>query len=295
MRANFIILFLVFFSILIIIFFRIKFELNHYKLKKIIIKTDKKKYFNFIYLSDLHEKNYNDKNKKLIDDIKNKNIETLIIGGDLITCSKNNSSLNCPSYNNSIKFLEDIKKNTNIKNIYYGLGNHELNFKNKHNELFNEYKSNLQKLGIIFIDNKLNIDNNITLYSIDIDTDLYKFCFTLNQKKFMLDNVKIKNLIGNIDKNKFNIVLCHNPDFSENLIDYGFDLVLSAHTHGGLIRLPIIGAIFSPELLFLPKYSKGLYNYKNKNIFVSSGLGEHSIKIRINNFPEIYDIEIGDL
>ena len=292
--VNFIILFLVFFSINLIILFRIKYEINNYKFKSVNIKINKKIFFRFIYLSDLHEKIYRDDNKKLIDEIKNKNADVLIIGGDLIICSKNNKSLNYPLYKNAINFLTDIKNNTNIKYIYYGLGNHELNFRHRHNDLFKKFKTDLEKLGVMFIDKKINIKNNINVYSIDIDSKLYKFCFTLNQKKSMLDFKKINTLLGDIDKNKFNVVLCHNPDFSENLIDYGFDLVLSAHTHGGLIRLPFFGAIFSPELLFLPKYSKGLYRYKDKSIFVSSGLGEHSIKIRLNNFPEIYDIKIGD-
>ena len=78
----------------------------------------------------------------------------------------------------------------------------------------------------------------------------------------------------------------------KKVIDYGFDLVLSGHNHGGLIKFPIIGSILSPDLVLFPKYNVGIYEYKNKHVIVSAGIGEHFIKIRVNNRPEICVINI---
>ena len=294
MTTKFIIELLVLFSILIIIFLRIKYELIHYKI--INITCIDKINFKFLYISDLHEKIYKNNNQYLIDDLNKQNIDTLIIGGDLIICSKNNKSINKPLFNNTIDFLYKIKNLTNIKNIYYGLGNHELNFYNNNKLLFNNFKTKLEKINIKLLYNeKINIKNDICLYSINLDNNYYKKCLNFNKKKSILTNENIERFIGKINKNKYNIILCHNPDFSENLIEYGFDFVLSAHTHGGLFQLPIIGAVFSPEFMIFPKYSKGLYKYKNKYIFVSSGLGEHTMHIRLNNLPAVYNINIGDI
>ena len=84
----------------------------------------------------------------------------------------------------------------------------------------------------------------------------------------------------------------HKPDYAEDLIDYGYDLVLSGHYHGGLINIPFIGAVISPDFKLFPKYSIGNYKYKDSNVIVSAGLGEHFLKIRVNNTPEIVVINI---
>ncbi len=62
-----------------------------------------------------------------------------------------------------------------------------------------------------------------------------------------------------IDEKNFTLMLSHSPNrpivYSTGLED----LILSGHTHGGQVRLPIIGAIVVPGQGFFPKYHKGLY------------------------------------
>ena len=58
-----------------------------------------------------------------------------------------------------------------------------------------------------------------------------------------------------VDTEKYNILLTHNPNFIDAYTKWGADLTLSGHIHGGMIRLPIIGGIFSPGVTFFPKYS----------------------------------------
>ena len=76
-------------------------------------------------------------------------------------------------------------------------------------------------------------------------------------------------------------------------IEYGSNLVLSGHVHGGLIRLPLIGALLSPDYTFFPRYSEGLYEKNNTKMIVSRGLGySRRLKIRINNNFEIVVINL---
>lgn len=76
----------------------------------------------------------------------------------------------------------------------------------------------------------------------------------------------------------FSLLLAHRPEDVEWYSRYGFDLVLSGHTHGGQIRLPLLGAVFAPSQGFFPKYSAGEYQVGDTTLYVSRGLGgEHRL------------------
>ncbi|MCR5374499.1 MAG: hypothetical protein K6E39_03890, partial [Lachnospiraceae bacterium] len=74
------------------------------------------------------------------------------------------------------------------------------------------------------------------------------------------------------------------------------DLILCGHTHGGLVRIPFIGAIISPELELFPKYSGGMYDIVNEGrstkLIVSKGLGTHGFHIRVHDMAEIVEIRL---
>ena len=81
-------------------------------------------------------------------------------------------------------------------------------------------------------------------------------------------------ILNNVDDTKFNILLSHNPTGAQILQDKNFDLVLSGHVHGGIIRLFNKGLLDPARKLF-PKYDKGLYQIGNTKF------------MRINNTPEL--------
>jgi len=73
------------------------------------------------------------------------------------------------------------------------------------------------------------------------------------------------------------------PVYSE----YGFDLVLSGHAHGGQIRLPFVGGLIAPNQGFFPEYTSGEYKRGNCIMIVNRGLGNSIIPQRLFNQPEI--------
>ena len=84
------------------------------------------------------------------------------------------------------------------------------------------------------------------------------------------------------------IVLCHRNDQLERFARLGADLVLSGHAHGGVVRLPFLGAVFGTHCEFFPDYTAGLYTMGKTTLAVSRGLGgSRRIPIRIANQPEI--------
>jgi predicted MPP superfamily phosphohydrolase len=82
------------------------------------------------------------------------------------------------------------------------------------------------------------------------------------------------------------LLLVHNPDFTEMLPDARIDLALSGHTHGGQVRLPLVGALVVPSC-FGQKYSGGLAQAPNTPVYVSRGIGLIAPPLRFNCRPEI--------
>lgn len=89
----------------------------------------------------------------------------------------------------------------------------------------------------------------------------------------------------------YQILLSHEPDLIDTLDISNIDLVLSGHTHGGQIFLPLLSRRFLPT--GGKQYRKGLYKIKNTMLSVSSGIGCTWLPLRFRNIPEIivYDIE----
>ena len=86
-------------------------------------------------------------------------------------------------------------------------------------------------------------------------------------------------------------MLAHHPAYFDAYASWGADLTLSGHLHGGMIRLPFVGGLVSPQMRLFPKYDKGLYTKKGKKLIVSAGLANHTVNIRINNPPELVVID----
>ena len=82
------------------------------------------------------------------------------------------------------------------------------------------------------------------------------------------------------------ILLSHNPDFVEGITDTRVGLVVSGHTHGGQIVLPIVGAPRVPSQ-FGQKYLHGLVKTKFTQVFVSRGVGTVTPPLRFCCRPEI--------
>lgn len=98
---------------------------------------------------------------------------------------------------------------------------------------------------------------------------------------------ELTKLLGEPDRSECNFLLSHTPLAFRAYADWGADVTFSGHCHGGVIRLPFIGGILSPERKFFPRYTKGIYELDAEQglakLAVTAGLG----KFRLNNPSEI--------
>lgn len=98
-----------------------------------------------------------------------------------------------------------------------------------------------------------------------------------------------------IDPDAYCIVMTHIPIlFETQLSAYKFDLGLAGHVHGGIVRLPFIGGLYSQEEGFFPKLCDGKHTLNNgQSLIISAGLGDSKpFPPRINNPPELVVIDI---
>ena len=90
-----------------------------------------------------------------------------------------------------------------------------------------------------------------------------------------------------LDFDGYSILLSHKPEDFDDYVAAGYDLVLSGHAHGGQIRLPLIGGLYTPGQGLFPKYDAGMYSQGKTDMYVSCGIGNSSFPIRFNNQPEV--------
>ena len=303
-----IIFILMFFTLYIIIYIISKIECKLCKISTFNVKNTKNQdKLKLIFISDFHNKKFKNDNNDIINRIIDLNPDYILLGGDFVDFSTFQSKIDNVKYKNTFTFLNKLaekyneikeSKNYNLKGIFFGFGNHELRLKTRtdNNNLIRIYDELIDTLNTndikILDNNTCELSNGITISGLSLFEGYYNSFF---EKKNMLEHIDdciLKNAFCKFNDLNFNIILFHKPDYCEDLIDFGFDLVLSGHNHGGLINFPFIGPLFSPDLKLFPKYNYGQYNYKNKTVIVSSGIGEHFIKIRVNNIPEICVINI---
>jgi predicted MPP superfamily phosphohydrolase len=152
-----------------------------------------------------------------------------------------------------------------------------------------------------------NIDASIIKIAIKGEKDEGTFEGVMNNSGFevleenKLEKIYIKGSYINIinyeknieEKNTYddevlNIVLTHNPDNIDKILNnYNPDLIFAGHTLNGQVRLPLIGGLFRNS-----KYMDPYYEINNTKIFISGGIGNKTLNIRLFNNPSINFIRL---
>ena len=256
-----------------------RFVVRHYELESDKICKDMR----FVLISDLHNKDYGSDNASLLSAIDNESPDAVLIAGDLINGSAGSDRLAATGF-----AIELAKRYP----VYYGMGNHETKIK-QYPERFDEkweiYESALTEKGIHLLDNERIVveEAGVDIAALSLDRTYYK--------KFIrkeLDSGDISPLIGDASSDKMQILIAHNPDYFEAYADWGADLTVSGHLHGGIMRLPVIGGVISPRITPFPRYSGGEYCKGTSKMIVSCGLGMHTINLRVFNPGELSVIDI---
>jgi uncharacterized protein len=87
-----------------------------------------------------------------------------------------------------------------------------------------------------------------------------------------IDRAALKKMVLIAPKSGMSLLLAHAPDIAPEANEVGLDLYLCGHTHGGQIRLPFIGALFSSSHLG-NRFIMGRYELGRTTLYTSRGIG----------------------
>jgi predicted MPP superfamily phosphohydrolase len=90
------------------------------------------------------------------------------------------------------------------------------------------------------------------------------------------------------------ILLGHEPDYADHVVRHPrfplIDLMLSGHSHGGQIRLPVVGPLILPPLG--QKYVQGHFQFGHMQLYVNRGIGTVGLPFRLNCKAELTHITL---
>ena len=256
-----------------------------------------------IQLSDLHSSSYGKNNKKLLQRIKALEPDIIICTGDIVNSAKDDIdyavslgqklSKIAPSYyvygNNEVESIYDFPLNEKELDKKFGFD------KNNRDEtallkIEDSFEEMLENAGIKVLKNEKD-----TIKVKTMTIDVYGV-LTSNPSSFWSYSEKAfaDYIYENTDNLKITAV--HEPFiFEEFKPEFWGDLMLCGHTHGGVMRIPVLGPLFTHEGGLFPErnddFVYGRYEASGKPLIVSAGL-ENSNILRINNQPELVVIDI---
>lgn len=261
-----------------------EFKVTRYKVRLKDEKKGPEQPFSVVFLSDLHNKSYGKNNDILLQEIWNEKPEAVFVAGDMLIAD------HIPQMDAAISLMNELTKQYPV---YYANGNHEQRMKlfpERYGEAYENYVSKIKSFGVHLLENahkRLEIHKMpITVWGYELPAEYFG-----RTARKILTKEQLDEAVGIPEDPSYHILLAHHPAYFETYAAWGADLTLSGHLHGGLIRLPVLGGVISPQLRLFPHYDRGIYKYKEKQMIVSAGLGEHTIKMRINNPPELVVID----
>ena len=93
-------------------------------------------------------------------------------------------------------------------------------------------------------------------------------------------------VLGKLPEDGAAVLLAHEPDFADVAAATGrFDLQLSGHSHGGQVRVPLLGRAVLPP--FSQRYTRGLHRVGGMLVYTNRGLGTVHARLRFGCRPEI--------
>lgn len=240
--------------------------------------------FKILQLSDLHSKNFGRDNNKLLELIDKEKPNIIVMTGDMINSRQGEFST----------FISLAKKLVVSYETYFVEGNNETILAPS---LRNELITTLKEADIrVLLNEKVEIyreEEKLNIYGLWFDIEYYKKLHSGYNKDTYFSKEDMDKALGECERKEFNILLAHNPLYFESYEEWGADLILSGHIHGGLIRLPGGRGLLSPERKFFPKYSEGRYIKNQSSLIVNRGLGGKILIPRVFNCPEVTIIEFG--
>ena len=179
---------------------------------------------------------------------QNQHPDLILIGGDMLVRKDGNS------YDRTVRFLEKLPA---ICPVYCANGNHEQKLKelpDKYEQSYEGYKKALTACGIHMLENAsetVRLDEApVRISGLEIPLRAYA---RIGEER---SSVKRNHRPYRRARRGISDPACTSSGYIQEYLEYGADMILSGHYHGGVMQLPGIGGVISPDFTLFPKYSE---------------------------------------
>ncbi len=218
--------------------------------------------FTILHISDLHSKGSGRLEKSLVEILKNIRTDIAVFTGDF---KKRRT------YRKTDKVIDTMRKIIRNINTNYGV------FGILGNKDSNDMIDGLTRCGIkMLIRENAEVKKGSASIRILGADDQYPLKYPLG----------IQQVMKGIPEKSFTVFLGHTPDFILWAKENKIDLLLAGDTHGGQLRLPIIGPIVVKSKISR-RYCRGLIRENGTYLHISSGVGTIGVPMRFLCPPEI--------
>ena len=262
-----------------------KYERGHFGTEELVFSSSKmKEPAILVFLSDLHDNTFGEKNEKLLKEIKRIHPDAVLIGGDTMVTKPGRADLS-----RTKELLQGISRLSCP--VFYANGNHEQRMQRDrgvYGSMYDEFRKLLEEYQVNYLQNKtVQWRDDIAVSGVDIAWKYYQDFHPDSMVPYYLTR-----RLGKAESERFQILLAHSPLFFDAYAGWGADLSLAGHFHGGTIRLPGLGGVMTPQYQFFHPFCGGVFEQNGRWMLVSRGLGTHSINIRIGNRPQLAVIRL---
>lgn len=239
------------------------------KINKSMDKANSK--LHFIHLADVHLEKFSVREGKILKVIKDLNPDFILFTGDFLSLSHNRDP---DSINQVINLFNQINS---LVPVYYVSGSPAVD---------------IEEIVVLIQDNisatRLNNEKLIIVKN-DVEVNLIGVTSTHKPQN------DVKVIPSLIEKDKINILMYHSPDLIYEIKrEDQIQIMLSGHTHGGQVRIPIWGAFFTGSL-YGRKLQSGMYRIHDTLLYISRGIGLEGMgapRVRFLCSPEIIEWKI---
>lgn len=225
--------------------------------------------FRIVQISDSHiGATFNgEKFIEYMEDINKLKPDIVVVTGDFVDDDT--------SYEDMINGVIGLGRLRTTSGVYFVYGNHDKGYYNRRSYNDDDIKKELTEKGIIILeDARVNLNNQMILIG-RCDAQVK-------------NRIPAFDLTKELDKDKYIIMLDHEPNDYEAEVKSGVDLVLSGHTHGGqLLPLGQIGLLLGANDKIY-----GMETIDKTTFIVNSGISDWAIKFKTGTISEYTVIDI---
>lgn len=255
--------------------------------------------YRLVQVTDVHSIRNQEQADLLYATVVNQHPDAVVITGDLVDSGYYTEENTAFKSGESDKIagqdtIDFVKRLTDNYYVYWVYGNHEMILLDDVDN--NPFKVAMEEIGVVFLNNagvKISKDEEgIYLLGIQDPSTLYKdSAYAEYDNHTERINAMMTNVMALKEDDLYTIVLSHRPEYYNEYIKYGVDLILTGHAHGGQVRIPGLGGLYAPGQGWFPEYTEGIC-LKNEDypMIIGRGIGNSVEVPRIFNPPEINTI-----